>query len=88
MLVGRQAQQTALTPSLDNDTPTVLVGEAGIGKTSLLRWAVAAEGAGGDQVLDLGRGVEPGEPGGRKGEFVEVNHEGQRPVATGEVAQR
>jgi len=40
-LVGRQAQQTALSAALDNDTPTVLVGEAGIGKTSLLRWAVA-----------------------------------------------
>ena len=49
-LIGRDAELEALDAALDGDRATVLLGEAGIGKTALVR-AVAAQG---DRVLREG----------------------------------
>ncbi len=44
MLVGRAGELTALAERLQGDRPVALLGEPGIGKTALLRAAVAASG--------------------------------------------
>jgi DNA-binding CsgD family transcriptional regulator len=43
-LIGREAELRALMAAIDADRSTVVVGEAGIGKTTLVRAAVAAAG--------------------------------------------
>ena len=44
MLVGRDAQVAALAAGIADRAPTVLVGEAGVGKTELMRAAADATG--------------------------------------------
>jgi DNA-binding CsgD family transcriptional regulator len=44
VLVGRDPQVAALTISIADRTPTLLVGEAGVGKTELMRAAAVATG--------------------------------------------
>jgi DNA-binding CsgD family transcriptional regulator/tetratricopeptide (TPR) repeat protein len=41
-LIGRDAELAAIGAALDDDRPVIVVGEAGIGKTSVVRAAVAA----------------------------------------------
>ena len=42
--IGRDAESAILAAALEVDRPVVAVGEPGIGKTTLLRWAAAASG--------------------------------------------
>jgi DNA-binding CsgD family transcriptional regulator/tetratricopeptide (TPR) repeat protein len=44
VLVGRDEQVTSLVEALAGDTPVAVVGEAGVGKTTLLRAVTAASG--------------------------------------------
>jgi ABC-type cobalamin transport system ATPase subunit len=44
VLVGRGEQFAALATALDRDVPVVVLGEAGVGKTTLLREVAGASG--------------------------------------------